>query len=100
MDRLSKETRREIMKRIRAKNTKPELIVRRILHKSGFRYRLHEKKLPGKPDIVFVANRKVIFVHGCFGIYMLIVRERGFRQVAAIIGCRSLNATPVEMLSI
>jgi len=54
------------MAKIRAKNTKPEMAVRRLLHKAGYRYRLHVKNLPGKPDIVFVGRRKVIFVHGCF----------------------------------
>ncbi|WP_306152783.1 very short patch repair endonuclease [Roseovarius sp. MMSF_3281] len=54
------------MSRIRAKDTKPELIVRRILHSMGYRYRLHAPKLPGRPDIVFRPLRKVIFVHGCY----------------------------------
>nr|WP_282960736.1 very short patch repair endonuclease [Actibacterium sp. MT2.3-13A] len=54
------------MSRIRAKDTKPELIVRRMLHSMGYRYRLHAPDLPGKPDIVFRPRRKVIFVHGCF----------------------------------
>lgn len=59
-------SRSENMRRIRGKNTTPELIVRRLLFQHGFRYRLHRADLPGKPDIVFVARRKVIFVHGCF----------------------------------
>lgn len=54
------------MSRIRSKNTKPELIVRSFLHKQGFRFRLHDKKLPGKPDIVLKKYKTVIFVHGCF----------------------------------
>lgn len=54
------------MAAIKAKNTKPEMAVRRALHGLGFRYRLHRKDLPGKPDLVFAARRKVIFVHGCF----------------------------------
>lgn len=54
------------MSRITGKNTKPELIIRRILWNEGFRYRLHQKDIPGKPDIVFSKKRKVIFVHGCF----------------------------------
>jgi DNA mismatch endonuclease (patch repair protein) len=54
------------MRRITGKNTTPELIVRRLLFQHGFRYRLHRAELPGKPDIVFVSWRKVIFVHGCF----------------------------------
>ncbi len=51
---------------IRAKDSKPELIVRRLLHRIGYRYRLHERDLPGRPDIVFRSRRKAIFVHGCF----------------------------------
>ena len=54
------------MRRIRGKNTNPELIVRRVLHSQGYRYRLHAPELPGRPDIVFRTKRKVIFVHGCF----------------------------------
>lgn len=61
-----KYTRSWNMSRIRSKNTKPEMIVRRILHKNGFRYRLHDKELPGHPDIVFKSRKKVIFVNGCF----------------------------------
>jgi DNA mismatch endonuclease (patch repair protein) len=56
----------ERMRRIRKKNSKPELIVRRIVHGMGFRYRLHGTKLPGTPDIVLPRHRKVILVHGCF----------------------------------
>ena len=54
------------MSRIRSKDTKPEMIVRRFLFKNGFRYRLHVKNLPGKPDIVFPKYKTVIFVNGCF----------------------------------
>lgn len=54
------------MSRIRSKDTKPEMIVRRLLHRMGYRYVLHDKRLPGTPDLVFPARRKVIFVHGCF----------------------------------
>lgn len=59
-------TRSRMMAGIKAKNTKPEMIVRRALHKAGFRFRLHRKDLPGKPDIVLPKYRTVIFVHGCF----------------------------------
>lgn len=59
-------TRSRMMSGIRGKNTKPEMIVRRALHKAGFRYRLHDKKLPGKPDIALPKYKTVIFVHGCF----------------------------------
>jgi DNA mismatch endonuclease, patch repair protein len=54
------------MSRIKGKDTKPEMLVRKFLHAQGFRYRLHDKKLPGKPDIVLPKYRTVIFVHGCF----------------------------------
>lgn len=54
------------MARVRSKDTKPEIIVRKILHSRGFRYRLHVRYLPGRPDLVFVRSKKVIFVHGCF----------------------------------
>lgn len=59
-------TRSELMARIRSKDTRPELRVRHFLWASGFRYRLHGKLLPGKPDIVLKRYRTVIFVHGCF----------------------------------
>src|SRR5947209_2626197 len=54
------------MGRIRGKNTKPEMLVRRLAHHLGYRYRLHDRRLPGTPDLVFPARRKVIFVNGCF----------------------------------
>ena len=54
------------MSRIRHRDTKPEMMVRRLLHAMGFRYRLHDKRLPGSPDIVFASRKKAIFVHGCF----------------------------------
>lgn len=62
----SKEIRSYNMSKIKSKNTKPELLVRKFLHKHGFRYRLHVKDLPGKPDIVLPKYKTVIFVHGCF----------------------------------
>jgi len=62
----SKETRSYNMSRIRSKDTKPEMLVRKFLHKNGFRYRLHVKGLPGKPDIVLPKYKTVIFIHGCF----------------------------------
>ncbi len=54
------------MSRIKGKDTKPEMLVRRFLHANGFRFRLHAKELPGKPDIVLPKYHTVIFVHGCF----------------------------------
>jgi DNA mismatch endonuclease (patch repair protein) len=62
----SKEIRSYNMSRIRSKDTKPELLVRKFLHKNGFRYRLHVKGMPGKPDIVLPKYKTVIFIHGCF----------------------------------
>jgi DNA mismatch endonuclease (patch repair protein) len=54
------------MSRIRNRNTRPEMIVRSLAHRMGYRFRLHRKDLPGKPDLVFPSRRKVVFVHGCF----------------------------------
>lgn len=65
-DRLTPVRRSENMRRIRSKNSKPEMHVRRLVHSMGVRYRLHRKDLKGKPDLVFASRRKVIFVHGCF----------------------------------
>ena len=65
-DPLTPQQRSERMSRIRRTDTKPELTVRRLVHSMGYRYRLHAKDLPGRPDMVFRSRRKVIFVHGCF----------------------------------
>lgn len=65
-DVFSKEQRSSIMRRVRSKDTKPELKVRRLLHAEGYRFTLHSDGLPGKPDIVFSRRKTVIFVHGCF----------------------------------
>jgi len=66
MDTLTPEQRSERMGRVRGKDTKPEMIVRRLVHGMGFRYRLHRRNLPGSPDLVFLSRKKAIFVHGCF----------------------------------
>ena len=66
MDQLSNERRSENMRRIRSKDTLPEMRVRRLAHRLGYRFRLHVTNLPGKPDLVFASRQKVIFVHGCF----------------------------------
>ena len=66
MDTLTPKERSERMGRVRAKDTKPEMLVRRLVHSLGYRYRLHNRSLPGQPDLVFAKKRKVIFVHGCF----------------------------------
>jgi len=68
------------MSRISSKNTKPEMIVRRIVHGLGYRYRLHRKDLPGKPDLVFPSRRKIILVHGCFFICTIAATVRLFRK--------------------
>lgn len=65
-DRISIEKRSENMQKIKSKNTQPELIVRKFLFSKGFRYRIHVKRLPGKPDIVLKKYNTVIFIHGCF----------------------------------
>ena len=65
-DRISPEHRSWNMSRIRGKNTKPEMILRSLLHRAGFRYRLHDKRLPGKPDLVLPKHKTAIFVNGCY----------------------------------
>ena len=65
-DHLTPEQRSDLMRRIRGKDTKPELVVRRLAHAMGYRFRLHRRDLPGSPDLVFPGRRKVVFVHGCF----------------------------------
>jgi DNA mismatch endonuclease (patch repair protein) len=65
-DTFDKATRSQVMSKIRSKNTKPELIIRKGLHARGFRYRLHSTKLPGKPDIMLPKYKALILVNGCF----------------------------------
>ena len=65
-DRLSRERRSWNMSRIGSRDTTPELLVRSTLHRAGYRFRLHSKQLPGRPDIVLPKYRTVVFVHGCF----------------------------------
>ena len=66
VDKFSKQKRSEIMSHIKSKNTKPEMTVRKIIYSLGYRYRLHRKDLPGKPDLAFINKKKVIFINGCF----------------------------------
>lgn len=66
MDRLSVEKRSALMAGVKNRDTKPEIAVRSIIHRLGFRFRLHRNDLPGSPDLVFPSRRKVAFVHGCF----------------------------------
>ena len=65
-DNLTPEQRHRNMSGIRSRDTKPEIVVRSTIHKLGFRFRLHYKRLPGKPDIVLPIHRKIVLVHGCF----------------------------------
>lgn len=65
-DTVSRSKRKEMMSKVKRKNTKPEVAVRKLLHRSGYRFRLHSKKLPGTPDTVLPKYKSVIFVHGCF----------------------------------
>lgn len=60
------EQRSRVMRAVKSRDTQPEMIVRRLAHRMGYRFRLHRRDLPGKPDLVFPRLRKVIFVHGCF----------------------------------
>ena len=65
-DTLTPERRSDNMSRVKGRNTKPELLIRSLAHRLGYRFRLHRTDLPGKPDLVFPGRRAVIFVHGCF----------------------------------
>lgn len=65
-DIVDKATRSRMMSGIRSKNTRPEVLIRKALHAQGFRYRLHNKSLPGKPDLSFPRYKAVVFIHGCF----------------------------------
>lgn len=75
MDVWSKAKRSEVMSKIRSENTKPEVTLRKALFAKGYRYRLHKKNLPGKPDIVFLKYKTAIFIHGCFWHYHKECRE-------------------------
>jgi DNA mismatch endonuclease, patch repair protein len=66
MDKITPERRSANMARIRSKDTSPEIALRRLIHRLGYRFRLHRRDLPGRPDIVFPARCKIILVHGCF----------------------------------
>lgn len=65
-DIVSQYARSKMMAGIKSKNTRPELVLRKMLHRIGFRYRIHDGRLPGKPDLVFPKYHAVVFVHGCF----------------------------------
>ena len=66
MDTVTPEKRRLIMAKVRSKDTTPELVVRKLSHSLGYRFRLYRRDLPGNPDLVFLGLKKIIFVHGCF----------------------------------
>jgi DNA mismatch endonuclease (patch repair protein) len=66
MDNLTVQQRSDQMRLVASKNTRPEMLARRLIHRLGYRYRLHDRRLPGTPDLVFTKRRKVVFVHGCF----------------------------------
>jgi DNA mismatch endonuclease (patch repair protein) len=66
MDTFTREQRSAVMRQVRGKDTKPELMVRRMLHRLGYRYRLHVRELPGCPDLVFPGRKKVVFINGCY----------------------------------
>jgi DNA mismatch endonuclease, patch repair protein len=66
VNQLTIEQRSALMARIRGKDTKPELVVRRLLHRMGVRFRLHRKDLPGTPDVVLPGRKKIVFIHGCY----------------------------------
>lgn len=66
MDRITPEQRSAVMASIRSRDTKPEMLVRRVAHALGYRFRLHSRSVPGSPDLVFARLRAVVFVHGCF----------------------------------
>lgn len=66
MDKLTREQRQKCMSKIGSRDTKPELELRKMVYKLGFRYRLYCSNLPGRPDLVFTKRKKVIFMHGCF----------------------------------
>src|SRR5690348_13216076 len=66
MDVFDPQKRRDVMSRVRSKNTKPEIRVRKYLHRRGLRYRIHDRRLPGCPDLTFPSRKVALFVHGCF----------------------------------
>lgn len=66
IDQLDPISRSNLMRRVKGKNTRPELAVRRLAHSMGYRFRLHRADLPGRPDLVFPSRKKIVFVHGCF----------------------------------
>ncbi len=93
MDIWSKEKRSKVMAKIRSENTKPEVMLRSLLHKEGFRFRIHKKDLPGKPDIVLPKYNTIIFVHGCFWHYHKNCREGRIPDTNSIFWSNKLRKT-------
>ena len=98
MDTLTVVERSERMARIRSKDTEPELLVRSAAHRLGYRFRLHRKDLPGAPDLVFPARKKVVFVHGCFWHAHAGCKVANRPRLAGRFGMRSSNETKRVML--
>ena len=100
----TKEIRSYNMSRIRGKNTKPEMLVRRFLHANGFRYRIHVKEFPGKPDIVLPKYKTVIFIQGCFWHghnqckYYVIPKTKGEWWISKINGTKTKDRINIEVL--
>jgi len=100
----TKQQRSYNMSRIKAKDTKPEMLVRRFLHGKGFRYKLHDKTLPGKPDIVLPKYKTLIFIHGCFWHghenckYFVVPKTRTKFWVSKITGNKANDAKAVRAL--
>ena len=100
----NKETRSFNMSRIKGKNTKPEMLVRQFLHAKGFRYRLHVKDLPGKPDIVLPKYKTVIFIQGCFWHghdqckYYVVPKTKTDWWLTKINGNKAKDITNIELL--
>ncbi len=93
MDKISADKRSWNMSRISSRNTKPEKAVRSLLHRMGYRFRLHRKDLPGKPDIVLPKYRTVVFVHGCFGTDMKTANTQPHRNPIGISGLKNSRRT-------
>lgn len=85
------------MQSVGTRNTTPELALRRLLFAMGYRYRLHAKNLPGRPDIVFPSRKKAIFVNGCFGIYT-VAQRANLRSLAKHIGSQNSKQTAIVIV--
>ncbi|WP_410505404.1 hypothetical protein [Mucilaginibacter rubeus] len=79
------------MRAVKSKNTAPEILVRKLIYKLGYRYRLHNVSLPGKPDIIFTKRKKVIFIHGCFGMVIIVQGVIGYLPATQNTGFKKLK---------